>query len=82
MKVTMSFVDNNTMIYACVQIVQLCAQNNLIIVETKVDLHLHADICVVGDHCLVVYDHKRPVNVIGYNPKVIQNWRLVKLLSS
>ena len=25
--------------------------------------------CVVGDNCLVVHDHIRPLNVYSYNPK-------------
>ena len=32
-------------------------------------LDLHAGICVIGDHCLIVHDHNRPANVFEYNPK-------------
>ena len=35
----------------------------------KVELDLHADICVVGDNCLVIHDHNRPVNDYSYDPK-------------
>ena len=31
---------------------------------------MHVDTCVVGDNCLVIHDHYRPVNdVYSYNPK-------------
>ena len=29
----------------------------------------HADTCVVGDNCLVIHDHDRPVKVYSYDPK-------------
>ena len=38
--------------------------------KPKVELESHADTCVVGDDCLVIYDHNRPVNVYSYDPKV------------
>ena len=53
-----------------VQRVHLIAHTNLAVVKTKTELDSHADACVVGDHCLVVHDHNRPVNVYRYNPKV------------
>ena len=37
---------------------------------TKIELDPNADTCVLGDHCLVVHDHNRSVNVFEYNPKV------------
>ena len=37
--------------------------------KPKVELDSLADICVVGDNHLVIYDHDRPVNVYSYNPK-------------
>ena len=46
------------------------AHNRFLVIKTKIELDSHADTCVVGDHCLVVHDHHRPVNVFGYNPKV------------
>ena len=51
------------------QTVHLSAQNSLA-VDTKIELDLLANKCVVGDHCLVVHDNNRPMNVFGYNPKV------------
>ena len=30
--------------------------------KPKVELDLHADTCVVGNNCLVIHDHNRPVN--------------------
>jgi hypothetical protein len=33
------------------------------------DLDSHTDQCVLGSNTLVVYDYKKPVNIIGYNPK-------------
>ena len=37
--------------------------------KPKVELDLHAVMCVVGDNCLVIHDHNRPVNVYSYDPK-------------
>ena len=37
--------------------------------KPKVELDSHADICVVGDNCLVIHDHNWPVNVYSYDPK-------------
>ena len=45
------------------QTVQLSAQNSIAVVETKIEVDTHEDTCVVGDQCLAVYDHNRPVNV-------------------
>ena len=39
------------------------------VVKTEIELDSHSDTCVVGDHCLSVHDHKRSVNVYGYDPK-------------
>ena len=35
----------------------------------KIELDSHADKSVVGDNCLVIHDHTRPVNIYSYNPK-------------
>ena len=32
-------------------------------------LDSYADMCLVGDNCLVVHHHNRPVNVSSYDPK-------------
>ena len=37
--------------------------------KPKIELNSHADMCVVGDNCLVINDHNRPVHVYSYNPK-------------
>ena len=37
--------------------------------QHKVELDSHADICVVGNNCLVIHDLNRPVNVYSYDPK-------------
>ena len=37
--------------------------------KSKVALDSHADICVLGDNCLVIHDHNRQVNVYSYDPK-------------
>ena len=37
--------------------------------KTKLELGSHADTCVLGDNCLVIHDHNRPVNVYSYDPK-------------
>ena len=41
------------------------------LVKTKMELDSHVDTCVLDDHCLLVHDHNRPVNVFGYDPKVV-----------
>ena len=68
--VIMSCVDNSTVICTSEQIVLLCAQNSHAVVQAKIELDSYADTCVIGDHCLSVHDHNRPVNVFGYNTKV------------
>ena len=35
----------------------------------KVALDSHEDTYVVGDDCLVIHDHNRPVNMYNENPK-------------
>ena len=65
-----SCVDDKSAIYISMQTVHLSAHNSLAVVETKIDLNSHADTCVVGNHCLVVPDHNRPVYVFWCNPKV------------
>ena len=37
--------------------------------KPKVELDSHADMCVVGNDCLVIYDHNRLVDVYSYDPK-------------
>ena len=37
--------------------------------KPKEELDSHSDTCVVGDDCLVIHDHNRPVNVYNYDPK-------------
>ena len=36
--------------------------------KPKVELDSYADTFVVGDYCLVVHNHNRPVNVYSYDP--------------
>ena len=36
--------------------------------KPKVELDSHADTCALGDNCLVIHNHKKPVNVyINYH---------------
>ena len=65
----MSSVDNDAVIYASVQTVQLSAQNSLAFVKTKVELDSLVDTCAVGDHCLAIHDQNSPVNFFGCDPK-------------
>ena len=51
------------------QIVHLSAHTSIAVVKTKIELDSHADTYVVGDHCLIVHDHHRPVNIYRYDPK-------------
>ena len=37
--------------------------------KSKVALDLQTDTCVVGDNCLAIHDHIRPVNGYSYYPK-------------
>ena len=41
--------------------------------KPNVELHSHADTCVVNDlvydNCLVIHNHNRPVNVYSFDPK-------------
>ena len=59
--------------------------------KPKIELDSHADMCVVGDNCLIIYNQNRPVNVYSYDPKdghksaktvdVIRTHRVVRSLS-
>ena len=60
--------DYECAICTSVQIVHLSTHTSLAVVETKIELNSHADTCVVGDHCLILHDHNRPLNVYGYDP--------------
>ena len=35
----------------------------------SLELDSHADTSIVGDDCLVIHDHNRPINVYIYDPK-------------
>ena len=35
----------------------------------KVEIDSHADTCLVGNNCLVVYNFNRQVNIYSYDPK-------------
>ena len=49
------------------QTVHLSAHTNIAVVKTKIELDLHADTCVVGDHCLIV---THTLNTITYSSVV------------
>ena len=66
----MSSVDKITVSCTSVQTVQLSAQKRIGVVKTKVELNSHSNTCVVGDQCLGIHVHNRPVNVFGYDSKV------------
>ena len=51
------------------QTVHLSAHTSIAVVKIKIELDSHADTCDVGEDCLIVQDHNRPVNVYGYDPK-------------
>ena len=36
----------------------------------QIESDSHADMCVVGDNCLVIHDHNKPVNVYSYIQKM------------
>ena len=55
---------------ASYQTVKLSTQNSVTVVKTQIELDSHADKCFVGDHCLIVHDHNRPMNIYGYDPKM------------
>ena len=65
--------ESESVICTSVWTVHLSAHTSIAVVETKIELDTHAGTCVVGEHCLIVHDHNRPVNVYGYvygyNPK-------------
>ena len=37
--------------------------------KPKEELVSYAETCVIGDICLVIHDHNRPINVYSYDPK-------------
>jgi hypothetical protein len=38
--------------------------------QTTLDLDSHADTCVLGQNCLIILDHNRPIQVHSYNPSL------------
>ena len=61
--------ENESVICTSVQAVHLIAHTSLAVVKTKIKLDSHADTCVICNHCLIVHDLSRPINVYGYGPK-------------
>ena len=51
------------------QTVHLSAHTRIEVVKTKIELDSHSDACIEGNHCVFVHDHKRLMNVYGYNTK-------------
>ena len=51
--------------HASVWSIQLDAQKSIAVAKTKIELDSHAGMYVVGDHCLIIHDHYRPVNIFG-----------------
>ena len=45
----------------------MCSEKH--VVETEIELDSHADTCIVGNQCLVIHDHNRPVYVFDFDPK-------------
>ena len=37
--------------------------------KPKVELDAHANMCVVGENCLIINDYNRPEYVYSYDPK-------------
>ena len=60
----MSCVDENAVSCTTVQTVQLIAHKDIAVFKTKIELDSHAETYVIGNPCLVIYDHNRPVNFI------------------
>ena len=44
-------------------------QKSIAMVKTKIKLDSHIERCVVGNQCLILNDHNRPVNIFRYYPK-------------
>ena len=61
----MGYVGKNTVSCTSGERVQLGAHKSIAVVKTKMEMDLHEDTCVVGDHCIIIHDHNRPVNVFG-----------------
>ena len=47
----------------------MVAHASVVSSKPKVELDSHADTFVVGNNCLVIHDHNRPVNFYNYDPK-------------
>ena len=47
----------------------MAAHDSVASSRPKVELDSHEDMCVVGDNCLVIYNHNRPVTIYSYDPK-------------
>jgi hypothetical protein len=49
--------------------IQMVGNIGMILMEMLTDLDSHADQCILGNKTLVVDDYKKPVKIIGYDPK-------------
>ena len=47
----------------------MVAHASVVSSKPKVELGSHAGKCLVGDNCLVVHNHNRPIIVYSYDPK-------------
>ena len=47
----------------------MVAHDSIAISKHTVELDSHADTCVIGENCLVILDHNRPVNVCNFDQK-------------
>jgi hypothetical protein len=41
----------------------------MMLMEMLTELDSHGNQCVLGNNTLVVYNYKKPVNIVGYEPK-------------
>ena len=64
-----AFFEKDTVSCANVLTMQSIAQKSFLVINTKIQLHSHADTCVIDDQCLIKHNLNRLVNVCEYNPK-------------
>ena len=64
----MWYVGEDTLTCTSVQTVQLSAQKSITVIKTKIVLDFHEDTYEVGDHCLIIHDHNKLMNVFGFDP--------------
>jgi hypothetical protein len=62
--------------------IRMVGNIGMMLIETSTDLDSHANQCVLGNNTLVVYNYKKPVNIIGYDPNGLVSKKLHMIMGA